>query len=776
MKAKAIVAGGLAIVLLGGGVLGTLWVIQQREPATSRKEDGSLERIVALRQAGSIEYAHELARAALETEPDSAELALEAGRLALMLREGDLARQHMQRAWDNGSRNLAALLVLVDEAGLSKSEKAERFDELSVGLEMTPDYLDAKASLYSQAGRDEEAIAIRKTLFGKEPTERRMLQVARKMEMAGRRLEAIRFLRECQEKGSLSLRPMNLLFSLLVFDNRFDEADSLWRNFEGEDPHGEWRLKWALFQVTRGNLEEARAALAPLTKASGDHPVALAVAHQARLHFALLQVMSGEEESELDQLAAVAMEERKKAPTRPLRTPLLAMSFSPKRIEAEALWYEVLRGGDEDEATLLPRVSRLLEGSPVVEWVRIRDSLTQGRPQEALDFYAGLEKVHSLARVEALAGLFYKSPLFLTEIARAFSLAGRPREGLVLLNHLHERGNYSPASIRLYARLMPQTGSSEDALKMSETIVEQFGEDVELQLAAISQASQLGDPGKALELLRPVLEQHPDHEDAIMLELMLLLAQGEVDLVRERCAEANLPNRNKALVRARASAMEGKIEEAEEEFRKAMGSDDLFGHLDFARFLVEQQRHEEAAGLYRGILTQEPGNVVALQGLAVLDELAGKPQLAIRGWNKIQQLVPNDPYAHSRLAKLHLQNGNSREALILANKVLSQKPDDADASYLQVIAMIQLAGREEVPVVRKRKLGEVEQRLSQLVEQDPDNPQLVLHMLLARAFFEADHPEATKAIYQRLLAVDVGKWDQVEVERSAVERALEELQ
>ena len=124
-----------------------------------------------------------------------------------------------------------------------------------------------------------------------------------------------------------------------------------------------------------------------------------------------------------------------------------------------------------------------------------------------------------------------------------------------------------------------------------------------------------------------------------MFELMLLLEQGETDLVLEKCNQSNLPERSRNLVRARVAMQLNDKARAEPFFKKALDPVDFYGYLD---------------------------------------------------------------YALTRLAKLQLQSSSPRDALRTINKGLSHSPGDAVARDLQLTAMIQLALAQSAPALQQK--------------------------------------------------------------------------
>jgi len=210
---------------------------------------------------------------------------------------------------------------------------------------------------------------------------------------------------------------------------------------------------------------------------------------------------------------------------------------------------------------------------------------------------------------------------------------------------------------------------------MQNALARQFKDDVGIQLASVSQAYEDGEVDQALDILSPMLNASEQAQDLLMVELMLMISKGQLDDVMTRCETEQLPDSYKNLVRARVWLKKGEPDRAEEFFQKAMDkTNGFYGYLDYARFLVQENRLDEAERLYVELLGADPAHVVAMQGMAIIFELRGEPDRAIQQLKKIIRISPGDAYSQIRLAKVYLQQGEARPALMQVNKVLVRDP------------------------------------------------------------------------------------------------------
>ncbi len=125
----------------------------------------------------------------------------------------------------------------------------------------------------------------------------------------------------------------------------------------------------------------------------------------------------------------------------------------------------------------------------------------------------------------------------------------------------------------------------------------------------------------------------------------------------------------------------GQHSESESYYRKALS---LLPYSEEAKFglvlpLAARGDWNGVIGLYNQILVNNPGNTVALYRLGlVYYERKEWPQAA-RCFQKVVDLYPFGYDGLLMLAWTHLQQGKSREAKILFNKVILWSPGDSSA-------------------------------------------------------------------------------------------------
>ncbi|MEO1857163.1 MAG: tetratricopeptide repeat protein [Rubritalea sp.] len=758
-----------------------LGISMKGDPAT---QAGSLaktelevsDEILALCQAGAYVQAYQQAILALESDPQQAKVALQAGHLAVLLKKPESAAEYMRRAWDLGEKKLSAMLVMVNDLEGDRSEKIAFFDKLFASLEQSPAHLNGKARFYSQIGEHQEALLIWQALHEEDPAEGLVLQIARKLEMMGKRAEAIAFLFKQQKREHLSDEGMNMLVSLLIFDNQVEKASEIAEAYEAEDPHGEWQLKMVVMKILGGDLPAAHASLELLKDKGTEHPVAITVAHEARILLALMRVIIQQDEANFDDLRQIANQDIQRVPLGTLPTPLLGLRVSQKQIEGERLLYQFLQQSLRDESVenvAFARVSSLISDSPVVNWLGIRYFLAAGKPATAVAIHQSLEAIHPLASIEGLAGCFYKSPLFLVEVARAYEMNGQASLALAILSHLHQRGTFTPDSILLYSKVGDSVDQDYDASNVERVLDERFKNDLNYQFRKIGKNLQKNHYARALEQIRPLAKSNAANIELQMVYFMALVSQNLSEELSSELAQSQLPERSKVLVQARFEMKNGNEDKAEQLFKQAMDEDGYHGYLDYARFLVLKGSLHQAEKLYKNVLDFDPENLTAMHGVSIVYELNGKLDEAFATLRQAGELYPRDSYTFKRLAKLYLQKNKASDALWEVEKVLHKDPDDPNAIALKVVALTQLALEQSIKLLQKSKLDEVGHYLRGRIDSSPENPQLGLQLYLAAAYRDHGYSQEATRIYQNMLELSPAVWAFSPFKRGDIEVALQ---
>lgn len=159
------------------------------------------------------------------------------------------------------------------------------------------------------------------------------------------------------------------------------------------------------------------------------------------------------------------------------------------------------------------------------------------------------------------------------------------------------------------------------------------------------------------------------------------------------------------------------------------------------------QRGEYAAGdwmlgaIIEEKATPESIRIAALGHRGYMRMGLGKSADALADYEEVCRLQPNDPASRSMKARLLLETGSPREAIVEAAEVLRMNPEDstAAATIRKAHGMLGLGDKPEVDEGNRRALGIPEDhrnKVIQMLEEDPNS-----------SFPYSIHPELGRLIY-----------------------------
>jgi tetratricopeptide (TPR) repeat protein len=175
---------------------------------------------------------------------------------------------------------------------------------------------------------------------------------------------------------------------------------------------------------------------------------------------------------------------------------------------------------------------------------------------------------------------------------------------------------------------------------------------------------------------------------------------------------------------ARQELEQGQSQPAEAAWRKAMqvNPDDPAARQGLLRFLIEQNRLDEALALTEASLRYTPKDVNLLMDRGLLAERRGRPELAVESWKQALAIDPSHASAH-----LYLANELDREG----------KPQDAATHYK---AYLEIAARQAArPTAQQSTTNRPE-------------PQEIIAVVLRMADCQARASQAAQAVQSYQLA------------------------
>jgi tetratricopeptide (TPR) repeat protein len=110
--------------------------------------------------------------------------------------------------------------------------------------------------------------------------------------------------------------------------------------------------------------------------------------------------------------------------------------------------------------------------------------------------------------------------------------------------------------------------------------------------------------------------------------------------------------------------------------------------LTYAEWMVDRGQLQVARQKYRDVLQKHPQDVMAIIGLARIDELNGQLEDAELALHKAVSLSPDTPVTHSALGQFYSNQKRWTDATDSYNKAVLADPCDKDARYHLAVALV----------------------------------------------------------------------------------------
>ncbi len=190
----------------------------------------------------------------------------------------------------------------------------------------------------------------------------------------------------------------------------------------------------------------------------------------------------------------------------------------------------------------------------------------------------------------------------------------------------------------------------------------------------------------AEKVYRQVLEQRPNHPEALYLLGTLVGQRGDTDAAADLIRRAISLRPDNADAHRNLGvllAQHKKYDEAQACFSKAaqLRPDYAQTRQDIGNIFTIQSRLDEAIAAYRMAIVLNPEFFAAHASLG--DALSGKGQFdeALAAYSRAAQLNPNVAEVHNNIGKLLFKKGRFDEAVIAHSKAVRLKPDFAMAYF-----------------------------------------------------------------------------------------------
>lgn len=241
------------------------------------------------------------------------------------------------------------------------------------------------------------------------------------------------------------------------------------------------------------------------------------------------------------------------------------------------------------------------------------------------------------------------------------------------------------------ARLYEQTQKPDEAKKVYREMVTHFGEKppglVARNRLAVMAASA-GDTEAAGKLVEEVLTANPGDNDALVTKGRLALGRSDFEtaVASFRSALKDQPDSVQLLhLLAEAQLRKGDTELAGDSLSRAIEAAPLNveARIRYARYLVTRKDLPRALEHLDFVLEKEPDNADAIA--AKSEVLAAKGDLAAvkEQLNRLKKAAPDNVEASLRLARVHMAEENSEEALAEVESILAKDDKNIQAWMLK---------------------------------------------------------------------------------------------
>lgn len=201
-----------------------------------------------------------------------------------------------------------------------------------------------------------------------------------------------------------------------------------------------------------------------------------------------------------------------------------------------------------------------------------------------------------------------------------------------------------------------------------------------------------GDQAQALELAKKIQKQSGQAAIGYEMEGNIQLSQKKPDLAAKAFEQAFLANKKNVtlLMKLHQSlTLAGKAKEADTRITKWFEEHptDIALHIYLAEAYIAQKQTKPAIAQYQLILRQEPGNVGALNNLALAYQQEKDPH-ALETAEKAYLLAVDSPQIQDTLGWLLIEQGDANRGLTLLQKASNLAPADLDIRYHLVLGLL----------------------------------------------------------------------------------------
>ena len=421
-----------------------------------------------------------------------------------------------------------------------------------------------------------------------------------------------------------------------------------------------------------------------------------------------------------------------------------ARTWGHLRQAYEKLMERAKEQGDDTAAGLYER-----------QMIRARDLELQNSPVTAEsqtqigDVRLGEGKVKEAIEAYQAALRLKKDPDVQRKLAEMLIRDGRPEDALPLVDDLTAADAKDPRNRVLRGFYLMQTGHSDEAVALLETLVherpELFNAHYLLALAYVNR----NEVEKAKTSLDQVSKLAPDFAGARLLKARILASQQKLDEAANECKavlKTDPMNFEAAFTLGDLYLVRNRIPEAEPVFKDLVRQwpDSVLARQRLAECYRLSNRLGEAAIEYQDARRRNTSSLLLLRGLGAVLQAQGKNDQLLSLYTAFLEEVPGSTDAWIDLAQIHARAGRYPDAeRSLKSAVRSQR-----ANINVHVALIDY-------YIARKMYPEAREAARQLVESIPADPLAlsVSHTATARTFEQENNVDEAIKEYRAALAV-----------------------
>jgi tetratricopeptide (TPR) repeat protein len=341
--------------------------------------------------------------------------------------------------------------------------------------------------------------------------------------------------------------------------------------------------------------------------------------------------------------------------------------------------------------TALQHAARLLRTAPALAEQQAREVLKvvpDSEPAKRILAAAFRGQGQGMASLELLQGLVAHnsgSASFLNEWGQSLAAVGRNRDAIRALQQAVELDPRQADAWRTLGDQLMLAGeeeSAQQAYQRFSALVVRFPE-----LAEAADLIRTGKLGKAEQLVRTFVQQHPDDVNGLRMLADIGMKLGRFDDARillQRCLQLapdfHLARHNYAVVLTR----QNRLEEANEQVDRLLETDPANANFQLLKgtILVQQGDHLPALEIYERVLQHYPNQPRAQMNFGHTLKTVGRVEESIAAYQRCIKMNPGIGEAYWSLANLKTYRFSDEEIELMLSQLVEEGGDPDDQSHL----------------------------------------------------------------------------------------------